>query len=162
MEVDDTSLLMFNTIKEDFAKKQEDLAFVETKISNLISVDGILLGLILSFFKLSTPSFSAIPEQVIFSLSIILLSFSVLWGVISVIPRNRPSEIRIEEVLDFYTENPDYDEFIGGLGEYIVNLTKSVRELLNIRIAYVRNGWLLTMISLILLTILIFLLYVRV
>lgn len=150
MSNDKSPELMLETIKDDFKQKQSDLSEINLRVSQLIAVDSIILGLISAYLK-----FSAFKGSFLEAIAIILLFASIIYGIYSVFPRGVASEVKIEDVIDYYEKGPNYEDFVAALGHYISGIIPNIRYLVNKRMTAIQIGWALTAISLYLMTILI-------
>ncbi len=156
MVVGKAETLVFETIKEDFKQKLGDISEIESKLSYLLTVDSILVGVLTlitwtSYIELRLKQLSFW----LLALSFVLLLISIMIGILTVFPRNIPSEIKIEEVIKTYEES-DYDNLLSELGGAMIFLTENLRVLVKKKGKYLQFSWFLTIGALIAMVMFIF------
>jgi hypothetical protein len=144
MVVGKLEALLFDTIKDDFKQKQKDISEMEGKLSYLLTVDSILVGLLttimgLSYFESRLKQLYSWPP----ALSLVILLISMLIGILAVFPRKIASEIKIEGVLEVYKRS-NYDSILSELGGTMLDLIKNLRLLVNKKGRYLQVSWFLT------------------
>ena len=156
MVVGKAETLVFETIKEDFKQKLGNISEIESKLSYLLTVDSILVGVLTlitwtSYIELRLKELSFW----LLALSFVLLLISIMIGILIVFPRSIPSEIKIEEVIKTY-EVSSYDNLLSEIGGTMILLTKNLRVLIKKKGKYFQFSWFLTIGALIAMVMFIF------
>ena len=149
MKVKDSKILIFDIIKEDYEQKLKDVSEMERKLSYLLSVDSILVGLITIIIELASlePGLKQLYSWPI-AISLLTLLISMSIGIETVFPKKIESELKIEGVLESYNNSTD-DEFLSQLYGTLIDLTKNLRTFINNKGRYIQISWILTEVSLI-------------
>jgi len=151
MAINDSEKLVFETIKDDFNRKQQDVAQIEGKVSYLLTVDSILIGVLTSAIGLSNfdPRFQKLhswPSVITF----LLLLASMIVGIAVVFPRRDETEIRIDGVLCAYRRRGStYEALFFAIGGTMADLSENLRELINEKGLFLQIAWILTLVALV-------------
>lgn len=150
MAIDESEQLVFDTIKDDFNRKLQDVSQIEGKVSYLLTVNSILIGVITSTIGLSY--LTSLPQQLHSwppGLVLFILLLSMLMGIAVVFPRRDRTEIRIEGVLQAYAKGVTHESLIFEIGGTMAELSSNLRELINEKGISLQIAWILTVAALI-------------
>ena len=154
---DDVETLILDTIKMDYEQKQSDLSYLDSKSHYLLTTDGVVLGIVLSTSKFSLVAYpNAILTEsqfVVYGLAVALLMTSLTMGLLSSLPRKINSELNIEIILSRYANDPEYEQTLSDIGGTIADLSRNIKKLIYKKGKLLKYGWILTMVSFILLSI---------